>query len=326
MRNLLYSVIFGFFIALFWNSSFFASASTDENFFRSKEHHDPVESILKRAADGDAEALYQLATLYDRGYDTIPVDSAISTGLYRLSAEKGFPRAMNYLGFKYYNGDYVARNIDSALYWIRKSADAGDITAAGNLGYLLTQSDDIPHDYKEALFWLGKAAESGLPSAFTQLGDLYRTGMGCVPDTVKAIALYEKGIKAGAPDSDIRLIHMMRKKWESLPPDTAIVNPRHYGILGYAYSRGLGVEYNHQKSLENFLKGALLGDPSSEFILGETLEIFPDILNTEENRETIRFWNINELPAGEIDNPLFWYEKAAAKGIKDSDAAYEALF
>ena len=58
-----------------------------------------VRKLAERADSGGAKALYDLAMLYDTGYDSIPVDSARSTALYRLSAERGYAPAQNYLGF-----------------------------------------------------------------------------------------------------------------------------------------------------------------------------------------------------------------------------------
>ena len=85
---------------------------------RREETREALRKLRERAEAGDAKALYDLAYLYDTGYDTIPVDSALSSALYRASAEKGYAPARNYLGFRYYNGEGgLRRDIDSALFW-----------------------------------------------------------------------------------------------------------------------------------------------------------------------------------------------------------------
>ena len=93
-------------------------------------------------------------------------------------------------------------------------------------------------------------------------------------------------------------------------------SPRANALLGDAYSKGIGVPYNHQKSIDNFYKAALEGDPSAQFILAELLEIFPDILKntTTEHLEE------------EFYLPSYWYARAAEAGITDSESAYQRLY
>ncbi len=131
-----------------------------------------VREVVAKAATGDAKALYDLAMLHDMGYDSIPVDSARSTALYRLAAERGYGPAQNYLGFRYFNGEAVRQDVDSALFWMAKAAAGGDAKAANNLGYLLAHSDKVTRDYPQAIYWLSKAADAGLPAGRSQLADL----------------------------------------------------------------------------------------------------------------------------------------------------------
>ena len=318
---------------------------------RREDRKSGLRNLMERAEAGDPKSLFDLATLYDRGFDSIPVDSAKSTALYISSALKGYGPAANYLGFRYYNGDYITKNVDSALFWIKKAADAGDITAAGNLGFLLSQSTDIPHDYETAFKWLKKAADAGLPSSFNVLGDLYRQGLGCDPDTLKALSLYEKALEAGVPETERRLIAMMGYKWLNLSPDSALslgINyynlgahsataeliekaaeakiPKAFSIIGHMSSQGIGLPYDHDKSVEYFFKGAIAGDPSAQFIIGELLEFFPDIITDGLLKELKEEFNPDILDLDELNNPEFWFGKASEKGIFDADSAYLYLF
>lgn len=290
-----------------------------------------LRQLVERANDGDPKSLFDLARLHDTGYDSILQDTLRSNALYLISAEKGYAPARNFIGFRYYNGDGFNRNIDSALYWIQKAADDGDITAASNLGYLLSQGSDIPHDYQAALAWLKKAAEAGLPTAIALLADMKRQGLGCNPDTLAAVSLYEQASDRGVGDAQLKLLAMMGFKWKSLPADSALVlgmkyytgsapvagvdllehaadadNPKALALLGDAYSRGIGVEYDHDKSIDYFFKAAQAGDPSAQFIIAELLEFFPDAIDTE--------------PA------KYWYNLAEKAGITDSESAYNLLF
>ena len=176
-----------------------------------------LRQLIQRAEKGDAKALYDLGVLHDTGYDTIPVDSARSTALYRLSAEKGYAPAQNYLGFRYFNGEYIKQDVDSALYWLAKAAGNGDVKAANNLGFLLSNSDVVTRDYKQAIYWLTMATEAGLPAAAGNLADLYRQGLGTPADTVVAEQLYNMAIEGGLPDADKKLLNMMGPIWKIFP-------------------------------------------------------------------------------------------------------------
>ena len=291
------------------------------------QNRQALRELVERAEKGEPKALYDLARLHDYGYDTIEIDSARSTALYLSAARKGYSPARNYIGFRYYKGNGIEKNIDSALYWIRLAAQDGDVTAASNLGYLLSQAPDINHNYPEALKWIQTASDANIPSALSQLADLKRMGLGCEPDTTTAIRLYEKAAEAGVGDAQLKLLAMMGYRWKELNPDSALSLgikyyrgslpitgvdlieraasfniPKALALLADAYSKGRGVTYNHDKSIALFKQAAEEGDPSAQFILAELIEFFPD----EDNDKTADYW----------------YGKAAEKGVKDSETAY----
>lgn len=230
---------------------------------------DTLRRLQESAEAGDVRAIYYLATLYDSGFDSIPVDTAESTRLYLLAAKKGYAPARNFIGFRYYKGEYLPKNIDSALYWIRLAADDGDITAAANLAYLLTESPDIPHDEAEAMKWLTIAAEAGVVEAQEKLiPHMEEEWSLLTPDS--AINLGLKYYLGTAPVLGVKLFEKAATKGD----------PKAMALLGDAYSKGLGVPYDNQKSIDYFHQAALLGDPSAQFIITELLEFFPDILPT----------------------------------------------
>lgn len=266
-------------------------------------HRIALRQLVERAHSGDAKALYDLATLHDRGYDSIPVDTLRSNALYLKAAQKGYAPARNFIGFRYYTGHGMPQDIDSALYWIRLAADEGDITAAANLGYLLSESELIPHDSVEAVKWIEQAA------------------------------------MAGVREAQIKLIDFKRDEWSSMPPDSVLTNgielytgrapilgiqligiaaqhkiPKAMALMGDAYSKGWGVPYDYQKSVDYFYEAAKGGDPSAQFLIAELLEFFPDALVNKENETT-----------PEENNAAYWYDLAAQQGVTDSEKAYQLL-
>lgn len=299
-----------------------------------------LEQIAERARQGDAAALYKLAMIYDMGYDSVAVDSARSTALYRQAALLGYAPAQSFLGYRYFKGEYVAKDIDSALYWIAKAAGNGDARAANNLGYLLSEGSVVAQDYEKAVHWLTIAADAGLPTGESLLADLYRRGLGTVPDTAKAVSLYTRAIEGGLQDAEMKLLSMMGRKWESLPADSMVRFGRYYytrrapsvgvtlfeyasrqgnadafALLGDAYSRAQGVAYDHDKSIACFLEAALRGNPSAQFVIAELLDIFPDALSAETFTKIItEYYKDTTVPSG-IFTATYWYDKAAQKGI-----------
>lgn len=309
-----------------------------------------VRTLALRASRGDSAAMFELARLHDNGFDSIRQDSLRAIALYRMAAEKGYAPARNYLGFRYFTGQGVNQNPDSALYWINLAAGDGDVTAANNLGFIYASGNGVAQDYKKAFYWFSKAAEAGMPQAESQLADLYREGKGTDADTVKAVEFYERAISRGLGDADFKLRRIAGERWRSLPTDSLVVKGRHYythgapftgvalleiassggsadamALLADAYSRGAGAGYDHDKSVGLFLKAALRGNPSAAFIIGELLDIFPDALKDEDPMEEISvFYGANNVPS-DIMSPDFWYARAAEKGVKDAEEASRLL-
>lgn len=272
-----------------------------------------LNGLIQKAESGDAKALYDLARLYDTGYDSIPVDSLKSTALYLESAQKGYSPARNYIGFRYFKGEIVNRDVDSALYWIRAAANDGDITAATNLGYLYLHSDEVNHDENEAAKWLMIAAEEGVIDAQNELLNLKSAEW----DTIPADSAFSLGVKyyiGKAPIIGVKLIEIASREH----------NPRALALLGDAYSKGRGVAYDHKKSMDYFFQSAQQGYAPAQFIIAELLDILPDsleLLLSPENSGN----KTDDASFGDIYSAQFWYEKAAEGGINNSDDAFNNL-
>lgn len=302
----------------------------------------PLEEIVEKASEGDGAALYILATLHDRGFDTIPVDSVRSTELYRLAAEKGNVEAMNYLGFRLLSGEVsaIGRDADEGFQWLERAADAGDLKAASNIGWLFMEGKYLTRDYAEAAYWFDKAARGGLPIARSLLGDLYRDGLGMAPDSLKADSLYREAFESGLADAGYKLADLRKNHYSGLSSRALTQEGLYYylrsapsegvklfyeamekgdakamALLGDAYSRAIGVPYDHDLSMKYFLEAALAGDPSAEFVIGELLDIFPDALDSLEEAGL-------EIPSL---SPTYWYEKAAESGVSDAEEATRRL-
>lgn len=275
-------------------------------------------------------------------------------------------------GYKVGNRELIPEDRDSSVMWLRRSADAGDPRAVSNLAYLLLndtvsgrrpaerlQTDSIAYAY------LQKGASAQIPTAFSMLGDMYRDGRWVKRDTLKAAANYEAALERGLGDAEARLIALMGHRWQRLPqdsafnlglryytgyapgagvllleraaeiPDTIGIGARAMALLGDAYSRGVGVKYSHDKSLEYFALAALAGNPSAMYILAETLEVFPDALQDFPSDLCNHPAALQNLPAAFPDretaidrlrDPVRLRAEAARCGIRTSTDAHRALF
>lgn len=306
-----------------------------------------IANLRTEADKGDGKALFHLSTLYERGYDSIPADTALSLVLLHRSAETGYAPAENYLGYLLYEGKMVPQQRDSALYWLDRAARHGDAKAASNLGFLLLNQPtaDSIADARKAAEYFEIAAKAQLPSAISQLADLYRTGRGVETDTLKAENLYLEACALGLENAEKKLLTMMWPKYQNLTPHEALKKgitaanagadvaalslyelaasagePKAYTLLGDAFSSARGTDYDHDNATAYYFQGAIHGDPSAQFILAEMLDIFPDALNN-----ILENSDINEELFPVLTAAPFWYEQASAQGVDDAREAMRRL-
>lgn len=300
-----------------------------------------VESLRQlklRSDNGDPKALYDMAYLYDTGYADIPVDTALSTKYYTLSADAGYAPAQNYLGFRYYRGEGVERDPLHAVELITRAAEQGDPKGANNLGWLLIEGEGVVHDYTKAAYWLSKAAEAGLPAGISQLADLYKKGLGVDADSLKAACLYERAIECGLADAELKLSEMLSLSIKNMTETEAITEGLRYrsigayriaaqcyetaagqgnahgkALLADACSRGEGVDYDYDRAVKLYYEAALDGNPSAQFVIGELLEILRDAI-PEENAPEI------------YSVPDYWYALARIGGVSDAASATDLLY
>lgn len=260
----------------------------------------------------------------------------------RQSAEEGDREAMNLLGYLLLSGEEgVEQNRSEGLIWLIRAASMGDVKAASNLGWLLVDGSLVEQDLEAGAAWLAKAADAGLPVAMSQLGDLYRHGLGVEQDVAKAEELYRNAFERGLGDAGYKLYDLKKDTYPSMTPEDQVKAGKYYylrgapsegvklfymaadcgdpealALLGDAYSRAIGVPYDHDLSIKYFVKAALGGNPSAQFVVGELLDIFPDAL--------LRL-SPEDFPDRPSDDPQYWYGKAAEAGVTDAALASERL-
>jgi len=131
--------------------------------YRNKDPKTFVFIIKELAHQGNAEAQYALATVYQGMPGTdVEVDEMESAKWLTLSASQGYPEAEYYVGFLYYRGrGLFPKDKQETLKWYKKSAEHGFINAQHSLGMFYYLGDGIPQDYIKAYKWLHLASKKG---------------------------------------------------------------------------------------------------------------------------------------------------------------------
>ncbi len=73
-------------------------------------------------------------------------------------AELGYPLAECQVGYFYYDGLGVEKNLEKAVYWTRRAASHGDRDGQFNLAWFHEDAIGVDRDMAQAIFWYRKAA------------------------------------------------------------------------------------------------------------------------------------------------------------------------
>jgi TPR repeat protein len=173
--------------------------------------------VVMKAHDGDREAQYLLALVYERGH-LLGRDLAAAQVWMSKSADQGYVPAELGMGLLYLHepkdaipvGDY-----GRAERWLRLAASQGDAEAQFWLGLEYKHGAFGRTDYDEALQWFQKSAGQGLPNAQYSLGEMYEFGEGVPKDDIvagrwlKAAADHFTSVP-GVWDAEVELAYMYR--------------------------------------------------------------------------------------------------------------------
>ncbi|MDO8369525.1 MAG: cell envelope integrity protein TolA [Candidatus Nitrotoga sp.] len=203
------------------------------------------ENAVKRArlaaAQGDAEAQYNLGVMFHKG-EGVAQDYVEAAKWYRLAAAQGNANAPNNLGVIYGKGQGVTQDYAEEVKWYRLAAVRGNVTSQLNLGDLYIKGESVTQDYAEAMKWLRLAAAQGNVSAQNNLGWMYHNGQGVTQDYAEAVRLYRLAAAQGHATSQ--------------------------NNLGNMYYKGQGVVQNYAEAAKWYRLAAIQGYSSAQFNLG----------------------------------------------------------
>lgn len=107
--------------------------------------------------------------------------------LNREAATEGHADAVLAMGWFYLNGTGVARDLDQARKWYRKSAKRGDTRAMFSLGQMAQDE----RDRSDAKMWFERAADADHHRSKFWLGKLYWRGRGVEMDKRRARQFFQ---------------------------------------------------------------------------------------------------------------------------------------
>lgn len=195
--------------------------------------------LLKQAQDGQMEAQFNLAMLYQS-------ENKLSEAAkwYQLSAEQGFTKAQINLALMYQQGKGVSKNNQQMLYWMKKAADAGDPLGQLNMAeYTLAGIDKLlPKNKQQAEEWLVKAAAQRFQPAELVLAYWYEKGIAATEDAQKSQQIYLALAKQNQPQA--------------------------LYLLGYQAATGMYDKVNYAQAYQYFSRSAQLGFSPAQNSLG----------------------------------------------------------
>ena len=209
-----------------------------------------LDDLRRQAESGNAEAAFQLGTIYDLGH-LVPQDFAQAAMWYRKAAEQGHAAAEFNFGAMCDNGRGVPRDRLAAALWYRRAARHGNARAPFDLGLMYEHGDGVRRDAARALNWYRLAAARGIKAARRKVAALTRAPRAEAPPAQppasieQARAEYERGLdyydgRGVAQDSAAALAWFEKAAAHGYAPAA-------YG-LGYLHEHGDGVAPNRLRA------------------------------------------------------------------------------
>lgn len=167
-----------------------------ETLFSQKDYVNAARCFLKAAEQGYPPAQDYMGWMYYNGTGVYK-DLEKSIKWYMRAAEQGLSSSQYCIGYFYYNGEGFAKNHEKAFEWFLKAANQGHRAAQNYVGCMYDSGEGIKRNVNKAFEWFQKAADQGLDVAQFNLGNKYYQGVGVTKDYDKALFWYKKAADQG---------------------------------------------------------------------------------------------------------------------------------
>ena len=191
-----------------------------------RDYPQAVEWYKKAAAQGVADAAYNLGLIYKAGAPGVSKDNGEACRWFKQAAETGLPVGMYHFS--------LCLGGTQAADWMRKAADAGVADAAANLAIQIMYGQGVPQDIRLGLEWEKRAAEMGSPMGMYNYAVSLAQGLGGEKNPRAAFEWFSKSVAADYCSA--------------------------YAALATYYRYGEVVAKDEKKALELIYAGAAKGD------------------------------------------------------------------
>ena len=144
------------------------------------EDYDKAIEYFEKAGDTAAKDLYDIGSKFYNG-DGVNRDLETAFRCFFDSAERGNPAGMYCTGSCFLYGEGVQLDLSKALEYLQKSADKDYLKAADLLGRMYYYGLNVKTDYEIAFKYLLSASEE-FPECMYCLGECYENGLGTERD------------------------------------------------------------------------------------------------------------------------------------------------
>lgn len=272
--------------------------------YRKKDYLQSVSWLEKATQKGHLRATNLLGVMYNRG-EGVKSDTAKAISLYRLAADADHVESMRNLGITL--GHQGKHN--EALEWYRKAADKGDLVAINNIGFAYGNGRGVALDYTEALKWYRMAAEKGHGMSQFNLAVMYADGQGVKKDLDEALKWAELAVASGYEPAKAELENIKKEKEKpavtTSPPATTttfLSDNENYKKGKVAYDAK-----NYVQALEWFKMAVKQDDVESMYMIGKMYDFGYGVI-------------------ADLDEALYWYDMAAARGHKRAMEEIEEIY
>ena len=142
----------------------------------------------KRIEVGDAEAIYLLATMHDRGIHGVPQDHTKALELYQRATELDHAGSFNNIGYAYESRRGVEIDKKKAKHYYELAAMRGHTTARYALGNMVLRVGNLYRAIKHYMIAVG----DGNADSLHMIQQSYSNGKATKEDYTQALRLYQE--------------------------------------------------------------------------------------------------------------------------------------
>ncbi|KAL7544525.1 hypothetical protein ACHAWF_007907 [Thalassiosira exigua] len=137
-----------------------------------KNGNDIITRLRKRVESNDPSAATTLAIFYHNGQHGLQKNYKKSFELHKLSEELGSTESLSPLGWAYWKGEGVKRDMDKARHYLERAALDGDVFGRENLAWIEIEEGNPWKAYKHFVI----AAKFGMNEALKEVREGYSSG------------------------------------------------------------------------------------------------------------------------------------------------------